>query len=284
MGKRNIPAALASLLVTFVRFVANDAGRVSGVSRFQKLRLAFRILNNYFRVRSLSTPAQHFLLAEEILRIPKTLKGEVVECGCYNGSSTISLSLACALTDRRLVVCDSFEGLPEPENEERSEIHAESKDYYVWERGEFSSEGGLAGVKKSVEKYGDVDVCDFVKGFFEHTLPHLGTDSIVLVFEDADLVSSVEDCLRYLWPKLQEGCKFYCHEPWSIKIVSLFYDERWWNENLHSTPPGFYGSGWGIVMDGRYTTVGYARKFSVDAVKERGEKIVHAGSRGFWDS
>ena len=121
-------------------------------------------------------------------------------------------------TNRRLIVCDSFEGLSEPEEDEKYEIPGGWTNYFLYEKGEFSSEGGLDGVKQNVEKFGHLEVCQFVKGYFEDTLKGLNTDSIVLIFEDADLASSVEDCLRYLWPKLQEGCKFYSHEPWSVNV------------------------------------------------------------------
>ena len=102
-----------------------------------------------------------------------------------------------------------------------------------------------------------------------------------MVFEDADLKSSLEDCLQYLWPKLQEGCRFYCDEPWSIAVVGLFYDEKWWKTNLNSTPPGFFGSGKGIVAGLHHSSIGYAEKFDAKNRKVSGAKIMHAGSRGF---
>ena len=46
--------------------------------------------------------------------MPPELKGDVVECGCYLGGSSVNISLVCALTGRRLLIYDSFEGLPEP--------------------------------------------------------------------------------------------------------------------------------------------------------------------------
>ncbi|OGX16849.1 MAG: hypothetical protein A3K83_04200 [Omnitrophica WOR_2 bacterium RBG_13_44_8b] len=76
-----------------------------------------------------------------------------------------------------------------------------------------------------------------------------------MIFEDADLASSVEDCLRYLWPKLREGCKFFSHEPWSKEIVSLFFNKKWWKEELMTEPPGFWGSG--RIFPG----IGFAMKF-----------------------
>ena len=84
---------------------------------------------------SLTSPGQHLVLVNEILGLPRSLRGDVVECGCYCGASTANLSLACALTGRKLIVCDSFEGLPNPKDEEKYEIHDESPEYYIWEGG-----------------------------------------------------------------------------------------------------------------------------------------------------
>lgn len=262
-------------------FIANKAGREYGVSRLQKAKLTIKIILNNRRIKSLTFWQQHLLLAEEILNIPKSLEGDVVECGCYDGASTANLSLVCALVNRRLIACDSFEGLPTPTADEKYAIHGRSVDYYVWEKGEFNSDGGLDGVKRSIERFGNIKACTFLKGYFKDTLKDI-TNPVVLVFEDADLASSVKDCLRYLWSNLQDGCKFYCHEPWSIGIVSLFYDKKWWADELKTHPPGFYGSGQGTIKDLRYfPDIGYAKKFDIDKIKEQGKKIVHIGSKGF---
>lgn len=263
-------------------FILNSSGKEYSVGRFKKIGIAIRILQNHRRISALSTWQQHLLLFEEILKIPADLKGDVVECGCFNGSSSVVLSIACGLTKRKLFVCDSFEGLPPPGEDEKHTFHSATKEYYAWQEGEFSSEGGLNTVKSNIEKYGNIEVCVFVKGYFEDTLKDIETDSIILVFEDADLVSSVKDCIQYLWPKLQDGCKFFCHEPWSIDVVGIFYNIHWWRDTLNTTPPGFYGSGQGVVIQSRYyRAIGYSRKFDVEKVKELGKRRIHDGSKGF---
>ena len=266
----------------FLRFVASEAGQEYGIGRWQKLKLATRVIQtNKRRIKSLTPWQKHLILIDEIFRMPKSLEGVVVECGCYNGASTASLSLACALTNRKLICCDSFEGLPEPRSDEAIAICGDSTRYYHWQRGEFSSEGGLEGVRRTVEQFGKIQVCQFVKGYFQDTLPGLEHQPVVLVFEDADLSSSVEDCLRYLWPKLQFGCRFYCDEAFSADVVSLFYDKNWWWTTFKARPPGFYGSGGGIVAGLYYIGMGYATKVDQHKLKEHGEQIVHLGSSGF---
>lgn len=263
-------------------FVFNTAGFEYGVYFYHKIWIIFCVMLNFFRIKSLTDPVQQLLMIENILRVPKSVKGDVVECGCFNGASTVNLSLACALTDRKLFVCDSFEGLPVPKEDEKFDFNAHNPDdFYHWETGEFTSEGGLNGVKSTITKYGKINSCEFVKGYFNESLKKINTDSIVMVFEDADLASSVEDCVINLWPKLQYGCKFFSHEPWSVHVVSVFYDKYLWLTNLKCETPGFFGSGSGIMKAGYYTNIGYAIKLDIEKIVATGSKKVHLGSRGF---
>ncbi len=253
-----------------IRFVLSSSGREFGVSRFQKLRMAFRVMRNNWKLMPLSTTRQHLIMMEQILKLPKSAPGDVVECGCYNGASTANLSMACSATKRRLFVCDSFEGLPAPRDEEQIAIVNQSS-YKKWSKGQYDSEGGLEGVKNRIDRFGNGRVCHFIKGYFEDTLKSLPTDSIVLVFEDADLPSSVEQCLRHLWPKLREGCRFYSHEPWSVEVVSLFYDKSFWEENFGLSPPGFEGAtAGGSRQQLLHASLGYAEKWNA-------RRIVHHG-------
>jgi hypothetical protein len=241
--------SLFNLPFVVINFVFGSAGKEYGIGKMAKLKLAVKFIRNKLKIRSFTTLIDHFLLTEEIFRIPKSLKGDVVECGCYNGGSTSALSLACALTKRRLFVCDSFEGLPEPRSDERlvkRSLYGLKKYVIYWEKGELASEGGINKVKENIRKYGNIKACNFIKGHFKDTLKNIKTDSIVLIFEDADLLSSVRDCLKFLWPKLLEGCKFYCHEPWSEGVMSLFSDKKWWKKELNTSAPGFCGEKHGI--------------------------------------
>jgi O-methyltransferase len=57
----------------------------------------------------------------KILSIPRNQDGCIVEAGSYKGGSTAKFSLFAKLADRKLVVFDSFEGLPDnTENHDKS--------------------------------------------------------------------------------------------------------------------------------------------------------------------
>ena len=264
--------------VFYVYFVCCGTGWQYGVRRRDKWGLLRRAFRNAPHFKSLTTPAQQLWLCHELFKVSVKARGDVVECGCYDGASTAILSTACQLVGRKLYVCDSFEGLPEPEADEKVTIRT-GKSFYNWKAGEFASPGGVEGVRQRVERFGTVESCEFVKGFFCDTLPDLPVDSVVLVFEDADLKSSVVDCLKYLWPRLRVGCKFFSHEPWSIDVVSLFFDHGFWKTLFGCSAPGFYGGDMGGIRSLLvYFKMGFAVKRDFDKIVKKGERVLISGS------
>lgn len=237
-----------------------------------------RLKRNNHAVPSLSTTIQHLIMITCLFSIPKSLQGDVVECGCFNGSSTINLSIVCDLVGRKLFVCDSFLGLPEPGPGEKITLRNKNA-YYNWRKGEFGVQGGLERVKANIVRFGCIDACRFVPGYFSETLSGLETDSIVLIFEDADLMSSVRDCIRYLWAKLCNGCRFYSHEPWSVEIVGLFFDENFWHEHLKEDPPGFIGASFNNqFVENISQGLGYAEKIDAEKIRRSGKRVMIKGS------
>jgi O-methyltransferase len=266
-------------MIFYAYFVLSRTGWQYGVRRRDKWKLFRRALKNQRYFKSLSTPVQQLWLCHELFKVSVRKRGDVAECGCYDGASTAILSVACKLVGRKLYVCDSFEGLPEPEADEKITIRT-GKSFYDWKSGEFASPGGLTGVRERVQQFGAIESCTFVQGFFCDTLPDLPTDSLVLVFEDADLKSSVVDCVKYLWPRLRFGCKFFSHEPWSIDVVSLFFDHAFWKSTFGTPPPGFYGGDMGGIRSLLvYFKMGFAVKRDFNKIVASGERVTISGSR-----
>ena len=81
-----------------------------------------------------------------------------------------------------------------------------------------------------------------------------------MIFEDADLPSSVKDVLRWGWSKLQRGSVYYCHEARDLEVVSIFFDHAWWKSTLGVRAPGFVGSGVGLPLGAQGSMLGYCRK------------------------
>lgn len=237
-------------------FLFGSAGREYGVGIFRKITLLFKILRNASHPWSATSFLEQVILVQGVLAVPKELNGAVAEFGCYKGASTASLSLACAMTNRRLIVFDSFEGLPEIREEvsnigDQRVLQYKARDYC----------GTLNEVKHNVREWGDIRVCEFVKGFFDDTLSSRNSEELyVLVFEDVDLPSSVRTVLRWVWPRLHDGCTFFSHEARDKEVVELFFDNVWWKNTLGCRSPGFIGSGVGLPLNAWGSCLGYTVK------------------------
>lgn len=256
--------ALVGALPTIVNFVFDgDVGRDYGVGITRKLGLLRAFRRNARELEVLSSGLEHVELAAAILRIPRSVAGDVIECGCYKGGSSTNLSLTCALVGRRLIICDSFEGLPEPSDYDEAHASPYTEHTDVYYKGRFAA--SLELVKSNIERHGRIDVCDFVVGFFEKTLPGLDRD-VALAFLDVDLIDSIKPCLLGIWPRLEDGSRVYVHEARSLSFVSIFFDAHWWDDALGAPAPGFVGAGTGLPLSvPSGSELGYAQKGIVAA-------------------
>jgi len=207
-------------------------------------------------VETATSPIYHIVMALEILSIPPEVEGDIIECGCWKGGSTANLSLVCKLVGRRLIVCDSFEGLPE-EEERLMHHYPHLKVYGYYERGMYTAQ--LDEVKENITRYGDISVCKFVPGFFSETLKILNSQ-IVFAFIDVDLGSSMKDCIKYIWPLLGNGSKVYTDDSCDMEVVKVWFDDVWWNKEMNQVAPGYVGSGCGLPLSPKLTSLGYAVK------------------------
>ncbi|MCB5174377.1 TylF/MycF/NovP-related O-methyltransferase [Microvirga lenta] len=233
-------------------------GRDYGIGRREKLRLLLAFARNIRSVENLCTVPEHLELAAAILRLPRTMPGDVVECGCYVGSMSVNLSLACKLVGRRLIICDSFQGLPPPKDYDRAHhaVHTGHTDEY-WE-GRFAASLDL--VKDNLRRYGALDVCDFVVGFYDESLKDFDRPT-ALAFLDVDLIDSVKPCIEAIWPRMAPGSRMYVHEARNLPLVAVFYDNAYWRAAVGQDAPGFVGAGTGLPLSAHIgSEIGYAQK------------------------
>jgi hypothetical protein len=223
--------------------------------------MAPRFMWNGRKVETASGYGEHLAIAAHIIGVASQTEGCVIECGCYKGGSTVNLSLATALAGRELHVFDSFEGLPAPQNGDGEHILHFDQKIDTYEAGMYA--GSLDEVRANVARLGDVGVCHFHRGWFEDTLPGFDVPCVT-AFVDVDLCSSLETCVRAIWPLLVDGGALFVHEARHQEISSFFYDESWWRENLDARSPGLIGAGTGLGLDpaaGGWTSqLGYAVK------------------------
>ena len=238
-------------------FVHGEHGRAYGVSKADRIQLVQSFKRNTSEIPSGTSEIIHIALAREILSISPQVKGDVIECGAWKGASTASLSLVCRLVGRRLLVADSFAGLPDEGQQLHIAPHFGIYGYY--HSGMFS--GRLEEVQANVKRLGALEVCEFVPGFYDQSLGKL-TNPIVFAFLDVDLVSSTRDCLRYLWPLLIDNGTVYTDDAGDMAVVGVFFNDGWWQATLAGPAPGYVGSGCGLPLNPKYSPLGYTRKLA----------------------
>jgi O-methyltransferase len=209
------------------------------VGFFKKYSLGLRMFLNKFRIQTGISYKAHLAMALKIFETPPEIAGDIVECGTWKGGSAANLSLICKMTGRKLRIYDSFRGLP-PNVEGEKEIYEEG-DY----------RGTLDEVKENIRRYGAIDVCEFIEGWFEDTLPNHNTP-VLLAFLDVDIESSLETCVHYLWNHLTEKGYIFIDEYVGLDYCSLFWSERYWREKFDRTPPGLIGAGVGLPLGEYY--------------------------------
>jgi O-methyltransferase len=270
---RRIPSALvttALLPVVAREFFSQETGSEYGVGLLTKLRFLFTVIRNNIRVESASNFLYHLIMAGKILRIPRDLPGDIIECGSFKGGSAVNLSRLAKLTGRRLHLFDSFEGLPIPRQMDREHLVLSELQFHTYEAGAYA--GSVSEVRENVRKYGVLGVCEFHKGLFSETLPGFSRP-LVFAYIDADLTSSVRDCLKYVWPLLQDGCYLFTDEAHHTEIAGLFYDPAWWDHEQHSAPPGLVGGGNGLGLllhpGGFRSSLGFTAKLRTQELPRR---------------
>lgn len=215
-------------------------------SRRAARALVRRVRDVVASVPSASSAPEHLAMVQRLLMVEPDVPGVVVECGCWKGASTASLSLAAGVVGRPLHVFDSFAGLPPVDAVDREHVLLDRPEVHTYEEGMFA--GRLDEVRANVAAHGDAERCTFHPGWFSDTLPGFD-EPVVLAFVDVDLRTALEDCVAHLWPRLAPGCALFVHEAPHHEIASLFYDETWWRERLGEPAPGLAGAGSGIGLE-----------------------------------
>lgn len=228
-----VNAPLASLFILNSKKIEASYG----LGRAAKLRLGLRMFINTVRIPTGTSYKSHLAMALKVLETPRSVPGDIVECGTWKGGSAANLSLVCKIVGRRLRIYDSFEGLPEAQEGDREAGNYRKGDYA----------GSLEDVKENIRRFGAIECCEFVPGWFVETLPR-AEGPVLLAFLDVDLESSLAMCVRNIWPRLVSGGFLFTDEAVNTDYCSLFYSERWWEENFSTTPPGLVGAGVGLPL------------------------------------
>ena len=106
---RTLTAPLAIIYITYSHPI--DMGY--GMTYRKRIFLGFRFWRNHSRMvrsgmKSGTSWRAHLVIAMKLLELPPETKGDIIECGCWQGGSTINLSIISAITGRKLRVYRSI--------------------------------------------------------------------------------------------------------------------------------------------------------------------------------
>ncbi len=247
-------------------FLFTDFSQKNKLSLKRKKNILKKIFLSFENVKSAtSLEANIILLKYGLINLDPITNGCIVECGCFKGASSITLSILAKITNKQLLIYDSFEGLP------TIEVSSEKKAYYPHllsysEYQEGMYKGSLDEVKYNIQKYGYLSQCVFIKGYFSETLKE-HNKNIDFIFIDVDLLGSLKTCIINLWKYLSPNSYFFTDDSCDMSLVKIWFDDNWWNKNLNTNPPGYVGSGCGIPIKGKYSSLGYTLKHDIDNYK-----------------
>jgi O-methyltransferase len=259
-----IPASLVFLL---------HSARIHPAYRLswpKRIALGIRVVRNKHSIPTGTSYKTALVMALKLLELPPEVPGVVVECGTWKGGTAASLSLACRIVGRKLVVCDSFEGLPVGDPLDREAPGYQPGEYH----------GTLDEVRANIARYGDIGCCEFVKGWFRDTLPNFD-QQIVLAFLDVDLEASLDTCIRNLWPRLDKEGYIFIDEYVGTDYCALFYSERYWKVHFDRTPPGLIGAGSGLAL-GEYYIGPWSEKDDHPMQHATGAAYTRKSMSGYW--
>ncbi|MEO7961306.1 MAG: TylF/MycF/NovP-related O-methyltransferase [Ginsengibacter sp.] len=147
----------------------------------------------------------------------------VVEAGCWLGGSSAKLSQACAVSGRQLHIYDSFAGV-EPGDPSNREAHFFGT--YV---------GAEEIVRRNVERFGDMAVCTFHKGWFIESFKNYDMKTGI-VYIDCDLTKATMEVITAVQPHLLDGGKIFTQDYHISSVREALHDTKTW-EMLHILPP-----------------------------------------------
>ena len=82
---------------------------------------------------------------------------------------------------------------------------------------------------------------------------------IDFLFLDVDLVNSTYDCIKYLWKYIVDDSFIFSDDACDIDGINMVRSQMV-EENLGCKPPGYIGSGCGIPLGSKYSSLGYTIK------------------------
>jgi hypothetical protein len=140
-------------------------------------------------------------LIERVIR--NDIPGDIIETGVWRGGASImarAVLKAWNVTDRKIIVCDSFQGLPPPNVELWPADHDSNLHTYP------DLAVSLEQVQANFTRHGLLDEqVVFLKGWFRDTMPQVPSSTLAVIRLDGDMYESTIDPLNHLYDRLSPG-------------------------------------------------------------------------------
>ena len=238
-------------------FIYSEIGKNYNLNEKDKAKIVRRLNNAFSKIESATSLDVQLELGKKILSLENNDKNSIVECGCYLGSSSVALSIFARITGRKLIIYDSFEGLPEDMDDIGNRNYPHLKLTGQYKSGMYRATKEQ--VIKNLKYFGEYEFCELREGFFNESLQK-HKEKIDFLFLDVDLVKSTYECIKYLWKYIIDNRYIFSDDACDIDVVSIWFDDKWWLENMRCKAPGYIGSGCGIPLGGKYSSLGYTVK------------------------
>ena len=147
-------------------------------------------------------------LAQECLDI----SGDFVEMGCYKGDTSLLLAEIVKASEKKLWIYDSFEGLPEKKEVDKSVMG-------VLFRG-----GELAVTKREVKQRflrANLPVPVIKKAWFSDLTFKDMPEEISFSFLDGDFYESIKDSLKLVAPRMNDGGVMVVHDYTNLALPGV---------------------------------------------------------------
>jgi len=161
---------------------------------------------------TMTTPGKVHALARAVeYVVARRIPGAFVECGVWRGGSMMAVALTLlrlGVTDRDLYLFDTFEGMPEPGEEDVKQGGEPASDVLA-RLDRSSAHWAIASIDEVREALFSVgyprERIHLVRGKVEETLPDEAPDDVALLRLDTDWYASTRHELVHLYPRLAPG-------------------------------------------------------------------------------
>lgn len=202
---------------------------LSTLSRLRQVACLAKYLCFFRKVRSATMIAAYdyavnLLLAKSVFSTPGLHSGAVVECGTWRGGMSAGLMKVGGL-GRPYLFCDSFAGLPPPEEIDGPDALAWARDttgarYFNNCRasvGEFVQTMRTAGFPEGPY--------ELIRGYYADSLPPLPVPPVSVLRLDCDWYASTTQCLEKFWPSVLPG---------GLVLIDDYYDWAGCRKAVHA--------------------------------------------------